>query len=376
MSQLPDGSVKSDDKLNWMRLNLINGLGPRLRQALFERFESPAAILQASKSELLQVPGIGNALADAVVGAHNRVEAQTELMQCQEHEVELLAEYEDDYPRQLREIADPPGLLYVRGKMIPADALAIAIVGTRHGSKYGLGQAERFASGLASAGFTIVSGLARGIDTKAHEAALAAGGRTIAVLGSGLLNIYPSENKILASAIANSGAVVTENTLNHKPKGSSFPQRNRIVTGLSLGVIVIEAAHRSGALISARHAMEQNREVFALPGRVDSRTSSGCHHLIRDGAKLVENVDHVLEELGPLAEKTTDIAGHPVHHPAELQLNDQERQILKAIDDDVVAIESIVNSTELPVSRILSTLSVLEMKRLIKRIGGSQVSRC
>lgn len=382
MSLQPDPNRAIDDHsadesriIDWLRLNLINGLGPRLRQQLFEVFDSPAEILNATESRLRQVPGIGPTLASAIVNSNNRVAAQNELRRCREMSIDLLFESETSYPTNLKEIPDPPGILYSRGKIIPADSIAIAIVGTRHASKYGIGQAENFATGLARAGFTIVSGLARGIDTVAHQAALDAGGRTIAVLGSSVTNLYPPENKRLAEDIAKSGAVISEAPLDSKPKGSSFPQRNRIVTGLSLGVIVVEAAARSGALISAHHAMEQNREVFAVPGRVDSRTSSGCHHLIRDGAKLVEHVDHVLEELGPLATKTLDVQGHTVHHPAELQLNEQERLILDAIDDDSTSIDHIVVKTEIPVHRVLATISVLEMKRLITRLSGTMVTR-
>ncbi len=371
----PDRNFDENQTIDWLRLNLINGLGPRLRQQLLEVFDSPTDILQARESQLRQVPGIGPNLASAIVNSNNRVAAQNELHRCRELNIDLVFESDEDYPANLREIPDPPGILYTRGEIVPADSIAIAIVGTRHASQYGLGQAEQFASGLARAGFTIISGLARGIDTVAHQAALEAGGRTIAVLGSSVTTIYPPENKRLAGDIAKRGAVISEAPLDSKPKASSFPQRNRIVTGLSLGVIVVEAAARSGALISAHHAMEQNREVFAVPGRVDSRTSSGCHHLIRDGAKLVEHVDHVLEELGPLATKTLDVQGHTVLHPAELQLNEQERLILDAIVDDSTSIDRIVSITQIPVHRVLATISVLEMKRLITRLSGTLVSR-
>lgn len=367
--------INSDPRLDWIRLNLIRGLGPRLRQVLLERFQSPAHILAATRQELESVPGIGSQLARSICESNNRCAAAAEIMSCQERGYDLLTPWDEGYPPLLGQIPDPPGLLYVHGKLCPADQLSIAIVGTRHASRYGLGVAKSLATGLAHAGYTVISGLARGIDTAAHEAALEAGGRTLAVLGSGLLNIYPSENRGLAEKISQSGAVISEHGLEHRPKASSFPQRNRIVTGLSLGVIVVEAAERSGALISARHAMEQNREVFAVPGRIDSRTSVGCHRLIRDGAKLVEHVDDVIEELGPLAEKTTDRQGRTVYHPAELQLNEQERQILEGIDDDVVTIDHVVARTGLPVSRVLSTLSVLETKRLVVRVSGTRIAR-
>jgi DNA processing protein len=191
------------------------------------------------------------------------------------------------YPQPLDEIPDPPPLLFVHGALQAADALAVAIVGSRHATHYGLTQAERLAGSLARAGFTIVSGLARGIDAAAHRGALAAGGRTLAVLGSGVLNIYPPEHQELAVQIRSQGAVLSEAPPHSNPLSGAFPQRNRIISGLALGVIVVEASARSGALITARHAMEQGRDVFAVPGRVDSRNSHGCHRLIRDGAKLV-----------------------------------------------------------------------------------------
>jgi DNA processing protein len=252
----------------------------------------------------------------------------------------------------------------------------VAIVGTRHATQYGLAQAERFAAGLARCGYTIVSGLARGIDAAAHRGALKAGGRTIAVLGSGVLEIYPPEHESLAGEIIKQGALVGENPPRSPPLSGAFPQRNRIITGLSLGLIVIEASERSGALISARHAMEQGREVFAMPGRVDSRMSRGCHRLIRDGAKLIETIDDVLEELGPLATPTPakqDSA--PIRHPAELQLNEPEKAVLAVIDDEPISIDDVTVACGLPVQNVLATLSVLEMRRLIRRLGGNRVMR-
>jgi DNA processing protein len=251
-------------------------------------------------------------------------------------------------------------------------------VGTRHATQYGVAQAERLAGGLVRAGYTVVSGLARGIDAAAHRGALKAGGRTLAVLGSGVLNIYPPEHAQLATEIITHGALLGENPPRSPPLSGAFPQRNRIITGLSLGVIVIEASERSGALISARHAMEQGREVFALPGRVDSRTSRGCHRLIRDGAKLVETIDDVLEELGPLATPTPAARGDnepPIRHPAELQLNEPEKAVLAAVGDEPLTIDEVVVASGLAVQNVLATISVLEMRRLIRRLGGNRVMR-
>ncbi|MCA9271067.1 MAG: DNA-processing protein DprA, partial [Planctomycetales bacterium] len=301
-----------------------------------------------------------------------------ELQLCQEHQLQLVVYGDPEYPQLLTEIPDAPPLLFARGRLAPQDGVAIAIVGSRHATGYGKTVAERLASGLARAGFTIVSGLARGIDAAAHRGALDAGGRTIAVLASGVLSIYPPEHDGLANEVASSGAVVSEHPPLAKPLAGTFPQRNRIITGLCLGVIVVEATQRSGALISARHAMEQNREVFAVPGRIDQRTSQGCHRLIRDGARLVESVDDVLEELGPLAEAAVVGEGdsqRTLRHPAELKLNDQERKVLDAIELAPTSIDRVAESSGLPIGRVLSTISVLEVRKLVARVSGSQVQR-
>jgi len=356
-------------------LSLVPGVGPRIRKTLLAHFGSAQAVLAAPPGNLREVPGIGAKISRAISTARREIDVEAELALCRERGVAVVIEPDKAYPSRLKEIPDPPGVLFVRGKMVPADGLAVAIVGTRHATHYGLAQAERLAGGLARAGYTIVSGLARGIDAAAHRGALKAGGRTIAVLGSGVLNVYPPEHEGLADEIHGRGAVISENPPLSPPLAGAFPQRNRIVTGLSLGVIVVEAADRSGALISARHAMEQGREVFAVPGRVDSRTSRGCHRLIRDGAKLVETIDDVLEELGPLATPTPREDGREVRHPAELQLNEPEQAVLSAVDDEPTSIDDIVVTSGLPVHNVLSTISVLEMKRLIRRVSGNRVIR-
>jgi len=359
-------------------LALTPGIGPRLRMALLDRFGSAQAVMAASAPNLQSVPGIGQKLSRCIVESRQSIDVNAEIAHCRASGVNIVAESGSDYPEVLRKIPDPPGVLFVRGEIRPTDGLAVAIVGTRHATQYGIAQAERLAMGLARAGYTIVSGMARGIDAVAHRAALKAGGRTLAVLGSGVLNIYPPEHGPLAEEIIAHGAVLSENPPHSPPLAGAFPQRNRIVTGLSLGVIVVEAADRSGALISARHAMEQGREVFAVPGRVDSRMSKGCHRLIRDGAKLVETVDDVLEELGPLAMPTPLAGGNPeqpIRHPAELQLNEPEQAVLAKIGDEPQTIDDIAVASGLPVQNVLATISVLEMRRLIRRLGGNRVMR-
>ena len=358
-----------------MRLSLVPGVGPRTRKSLLECLGSPEAVFEAAPNILRQVPGVGPKLVRSICDARSTIDVAAELQLCSDNGISLLLDTDESYPALLREIHDPPGILYTQGELLPSDALAIAIVGTRHATQYGLQQAERLAEGLARAGLTIVSGLARGVDGAAHRAALRAGGRTLAVLGSGLLNIYPPEHGELSRQVIESGALLSEAPPRSRPVAGAFPQRNRIVTGMTMGVIVVEAALRSGALISAEHAMEQGREVFAVPGRVDSRTSHGCHRLLREGAKLVENVDDVLEELGPLVASVPSQDGREVRHPAELQLNDQEQAVLDAVQQAPTSIDEVVSSSGLPIHRVLSTVSVLEMRRLIRRVSGNQVSR-
>jgi len=375
----PDGddSTKAshDDLVDALRLSMISGVGPRIRKALLERFGSARAVLAAAPSELREVYGVGTKLTHKIAGADHEVDVEAEIAVCREHGIDIFTEGDAAYPRALREIHDPPGVLFVRGAVKPSDALAVGIVGTRHCTQYGLRQAARLAGSLSRAGLTIISGLARGIDAAAHRGALAAGGRTIAVLASGVMNIYPPEHDRLAEEVAAHGALVSELPPQSSPLAGTFPQRNRLISGMSLGVIVVEAAQRSGALITARHAMEQDREVFAVPGNVDGRASRGCHQLIRDGAKLVESADDVLEELGPLVEAAPRDDGQTIHHPAELLLNELEQQVLSTIGVEAIAIDRIISETGLPVSQVLSTISVLEMRRLIRRLSGTMVVR-
>lgn len=357
-----------------VRLALTPGVGPRTRRLLIERFGDAEAVFDAAPSDLQLVNGVGPKIAKAIVAARH-VDVDAEIEVCRQNGITVLTETDPRYPRSLHEIPDPPGVLFLRGELLPTDALAVAIVGSRHATAYGLAQAERLSAGLARAGLTIVSGLARGIDGAAHRAALAAGGRTIAILGGGLLRMYPPEHAPLAEEVAQAGAVISEAPPQVAPMGGAFPQRNRIITGMSLGTIVVEASDRSGALISARHAMEQGREVFAVPGRVDNRMARGCHRLIRDGARLVETVDDVLEELGPLVAPTMRETGEEVRHPAELQLNEIEQQVLQNIDGDATTIDTIIARSGLPTHQVLSTISVLEVRRVIRRISGSSVAR-
>ncbi|MGA2063924.1 MAG: DNA-processing protein DprA [Thermoguttaceae bacterium] len=358
-----------------VRLSLVPGVGPRTRQKLLGRFGSPAAVLAAAPSDVRATEGVGPKLSERIAAAPREIDAEAEIALCRQHGIAILTDTDPQYPRMLREIADPPGLLFVRGQLRPEDALAIGIVGTRHGTPYGLRLAERLAASLARSGLTIVSGLARGIDAAAHRGALEAGGRTLGILASGVLSIYPPEHVALAEQVAAHGALVSEQPCRSAPLAGTFPQRNRLISGLALGVIVVEAGDRSGALITARHAMEQGRDVFAVPGNVDSRSSRGCHRLLRDGAILVESADDVLEHLGPLVEAVPREDGRTVHHPAELLLNEVEQKVLEAVRGEATSIDEIVARSGLGVPQVLSTLSILEMRHLLRRLSGTTVLR-
>jgi DNA processing protein len=363
------------DRLDELRLTLVSGVGPLTRKALLTAFGTASAVFDATIAHLSEVPGVGPKLSGRLASARATIDAADEVQVCRANGLGILMESDSDYPERLRQIPDPPGVLFMAGELESRDALAVAIVGTRHATQYGLLMAEKLAGGLAQAGYTVVSGLARGIDAAAHRGAMAAGGRTIAVLGSGILNLYPPEHAELAGQVRNCGAVLSEAPPRMPASAGMFPQRNRVITGLCLGTIVVEAAEQSGALVSATHAMEQGREVFAVPGRVDSRMSRGCHRLIRDGATLVESVDDVLEQLGPLADVAKLADGREVRHAAELQLNEVERDVLDLIGNGPTLIDVVARQSGLPTARVLATLTILEMRRLVRRLGGSSVCR-
>ena len=369
----------NEDRDAALRLQMVPGVGPKIFGDLIECFGSAKDALAASPSDIRRVPGVGAKLAAGLALA-NDYDVQPILEKCHANNIDLIERGAENYPTRLDEIIDPPAVLFSKGELKPADQLAVAIVGTRHATRYGLKSAEHLARGLALAGLTIVSGLARGVDAAAHRGALAVGGRTLAVLGGGILKMYPPEHQELANKICSgSGAVLSEALPEQSPKAALFPRRNRIVTGLSLGVIVVEAAGRSGALISARLANEQGREVFAVPGRMDDRMSQGTNELIRDGATMVQCVDDVLEQLGPLPTQAIIGDGQGdekiIRSPAELKLNDQETLILQLVSESATEIDWLIQRSELPTARVLATVSVLEMRKLVRRVSGTAIVR-
>lgn len=373
---MDDATAREANLRDLMTLTMVPGVGPLTGRALLDRFGSAAGVLGAPVSALRDVPNVGAKLAERISGARREFDPAADLALCDRLGVRPVGCDDPGYPRPLGDIPDPPSLLYVRGTYEPRDEIAIALVGSRKCTPYGLRVAERLAASLARVGVTVVSGLARGIDAAAHRGAMRAGGRTLAVLANGLAQVYPPEHEGLADEVAAAGALISESPMRQGPLAGLFPQRNRIISGLCLGVVVVEATPRSGSLSTARHAVEQNREVFAVPGPVDSLSSQGCHRLLRDGARLVETVDDILEELGPLVrEVRADPAEPGVRHPAELTLSDLERSLLGRLDDRPVGVDQLIGLTGLTAAQVLATLSVLEMRRLVRRLPGHQFVR-
>lgn len=368
-------TVPDEESLALLQLNLTYGVGPRLQSQLLERFGSATRIFAATGSELLSVPGIGPKVSTEITRGRDYAAAREEWSESERRQVRFLFRGAENYPRLLREIPDPPPVLSLLGDWRAGDELAVGIVGSRQCTHYGTTQAFKLAEGLARAGVTVVSGLARGIDAAAHRGALAAGGRTLAVCAPGLAHLYPPEHRGLADDVIASGALISESPLQRAPQKGLFPQRNRIISGLSCGVIIVEAGRGSGALHTARHAQEQNREVFAVPGRIDSLASVGCHDLLRDGATLVRGVDDILQNLGPLPQPVVSASTHTVASPRELTLDEQERAILNLVDFAPTAVDHVLAQAGLEASRVLSTLTVLEMKRFVRRLPGSHVER-
>ncbi len=361
----------SEDLLYAIAMSLADGVGPKIQSALLQQFETARNVFAQPIEALMNVRGVGTKTAKSLTDSSLLTQAQNVLEECRQINVDVIPQGSPEYPRRLPEICDAPLILYRRGILLPQDELGIAIVGSRRCTAYGRRNAERLAAGLARAGFTIVSGLARGIDAAAHRGALQAGGRTLAVLASGVRDIYPPEHKELAAEISQQGALLSEMPIDQRPLPGLFPQRNRIISGLCLGVIVVEATRNSGALYTARHGMEQGREVFALPGQVDSLASEGCHELIRDGVTLVRNVDDVLSTLGPLPMPTSTSSAVTIHSPRELILNPLESQVLNLISVQPVHIDELLRDAGIETSRVLATLTVLEMRRLVRRLPGN-----
>jgi len=356
-----------DDLQALVILNLVPGLGPVRLRALINEFGSPSAVLAAPSRLLARTAGVGSKLARELA-AWSESDYDRELELIRRTACRVLPYTSAAFPPSLLETYDPPVLLYLLGDLLPCDRLAVAVVGSRRASPYGLSTARRLARGLAERGVTVVSGLALGIDAAAHAGALEGGGRTIAVLGSGLANLYPRQNRKLAAEVAASGAVVSEFPLRTPPLRENFPRRNRLVSGLSLGVVVVEAARRSGALITARLAAEQGRSVLAVPGRVDNPQAEGTNALIRDGAKMVTTADDVLEEFEYLVETRPTPSGG---EKARASFSEAESAVLSSLAHGELPLDALIEKTGLTSTAISSILLGLELKRAIRRLPGS-----
>ncbi len=405
---------------NLVRLLLAPGVGCVTINRLLRHFGTSEKILGASDAALQQIPGVNKAHLKAIQEAA-RIDPRPELELAASRGVRLVAYDDPSFPQPLLESADPPFLLYVKGTLRPSDAASVGIVGTRQASRYGREQAERFAAGLARAGYAVISGLARGIDTYAHRGTLASGGRTIAVVGCGLEHIYPPENRDLFSEIAATGAVVSEFPMDIAPSRDTFPRRNRIIAGMSLGVLVVEAPVRSGALITAQQALELGREVFAIPGRIDQESAAGCHGLIRSGATLVRDLADLLQVLEttratlpdpqndlfsgisnealasadpladregnasdvpvPPAERGSPAAGAvavrpersgatPLTLPGADALLHKETSVMRVLGRDAQHIDEICSQVAMSVGEVSATLMILELKGRVAQTPG------
>lgn len=361
---------------SYLHLHLTAGVGPTIFRQLLETFGSASAALKADRSALACVEGIGRVRADGICSARGEVDVEKELSLVVKAGAQLLCWDSPSYPVGLKNIYDPPPVLYVEGQLQSEDATAVAIVGTRRPSRYGLEQAERFAAALARAGFTVVSGLARGIDSAAHHGALKAGGRTIAVQGCGLGRVFPPENADLYRAISAQGAVVSEFPMLSEPLRENFPRRNRIISGLSVAVLVIEGPLRSGAMITARMAMEQGRDVFALPGRIDNLAAAGTNQLIRDGACLVRSLEDILDELGEVGHNMRSGAERADQPPRRValpaNLSDAEKAIFRAATDEPMTVDEFCAATELSAGQVSSALTMLQLKGLMRQLAGAR----
>jgi DNA processing protein len=355
----------------FIALNLIEHVGPvRVRQ-LLDHFGDAPSILRANKQQLLQVRGIGAETADAICGWESGTDLGGELKRIADYGCHVLTQEDADYPEMLRQIYDPPIALYIKGTLTAQDKNSVALVGSRQTTSYGVETARKLAYQLAYLGVTVVSGGARGIDTAVHQGALAAKGRTVAVLGTGINIVFPPENAELFERISASGAVVSQFPFNRPPDKQSFPIRNRIVAGMTLGTVVVEANLSSGALITANFATDYGRQVFAVPGRIDSPRSKGCHDLIKKGAKLCEGAEDILSEfeyLFPASNKVPS-PGETGVLPA-LSLSDNENKILSAVTHEEAHMDEVIRACGLPASAVSVGLLSLEMKRMVRQLPG------
>ena len=364
-------SPTQKDYAPWLALRRVKGLGCVGFKKLAAQFADPRKIFAASRSALEQVEDLRADAIDGIVDFHEWAEVNDEISRVRDAGISLVCFNDASYPARLRTIADSPPLLYFKGELNGVDDRAVAIVGSRSASDYGRRVARDLARGLAAAGFTVVSGMARGIDGMAHETALNSGGRTIAVLGSGVERAYPPEHDKLYQRISANGAVISELPIGTRPIAFNFPARNRLISGLSLGVVVVEATEKSGSLITASLAVEQGREVFAVPGEVGSSRSRGAHRLIRQGAILVENVDDILEEIAPqLLTRGGTANAAPLALPQNASA--EARKVFALLEAGSLQIDEVIERSGLAAPRVLQILLELELQGYVRQMAGKR----
>jgi DNA processing protein len=358
----------TEDIFYWLALSLIPGVGSVLFKRLLDRFKTPEAVFSAPIKELLSIEGLGEKVAREILNSPLEKGVGKELSLLGKVGGRIMTLKDDDYPNRLKNIYDPPPLLYVRGALRSEDALAIAIVGSRKTSPYGRWITEKIGQDLARHGVTVVSGMARGIDSVAHMGALQGGGRTIAVLGCGVDVIYPSENRNLFNQIIEHGAVLSEFPMGSPPEGGHFPRRNRIISGLSIGVVIVQAGSESGSLITANYALEQGREVFAIPGNIGAQGSRGTNRLIKEGAKLVESSEDILEEILPQWRREEEIPAIPESSVPDL--TEEEKILYTLLGETPLHIDTIIRDSRLDPGKVSGLLLHLELKGLISQGPG------
>lgn len=362
-------------------LNMLPKIGPVRVRRLVEFCGSPVEVLRAPADSLRRVEGIGPETARMIQRWEEVVDLSGELGRVREYNLTVVTQLDELYPANLREIHDPPLLLYVMGKLEPRDRIAVGVVGSRKATVYGLTAARKLSFQLAHAGVTVLSGLARGIDTAAHEGAVAAKGRTIGVIGSGLGRLYPPENAALAQRMADGhGAVVSEFPILTEPDKQTFPQRNRIVSGWSSGILVVEAPAWSGALITANNAADQGRSVYAVPGQIDKPTSLGCNKLIQNGARLVLDAGDILEDLNLLLPRQEALPGMDPDKAAGktqplVDLTESEAAVWAHLGDEELQLDEIIGASGLPASEVTTALMRLEIRRLVRQRPGRRYVR-
>ncbi len=366
----------SQETISLITLSLIEGVGSAVIQKLLGFFGSAEEVLTASYQDLSQIMGLTPNICRQIVALRGDVPLEKELGLIEQHACHIITIHDDAFPERLRSIFDPPQILYVKGELPPQDALVIAVVGSRRATTYGKTVCDQLSRQLVANGFTVVSGFARGIDSAAHRGVLEAGGKTIAVMGNGLSVIYPAENKQLMEQLTASGAAISEFPITTPPMATNFPRRNRVISGLSLGTLVVEASENSGSLITARLAAEQGREVFAVPGDIFSKMSKGTHNLIKQGAVLVESVGDILDALSLDVPRAKDVKPiSQVERPPSVKLGDEEQAIWNALSHGSTHIDEIARNSNLPPNKVSSILVMLELKGIVQQLPGKMFAR-